>query len=319
MPWAGGQLRAVSGRARLRYTRRLHPIMAKKHPARVAGEVIAYCLAFLVAAKLFGTAATWVGGYLAGITLGELFGALAVNWMAVQVCTDGLRLAELGLWWNRWSADNLAFGLFGGIGAACLVLAPPLLAGAARIVSTPGDQPPWNTIVLVGVLLACGSAAEEIAFRGYAFQLLLANFGAFAVIIPVGVIFALMHAGNPNVSTFGLVNTAGFGILFGFAYWRSRDLWLPIGLHFGWNFTLPLFGASVSGLRMNVTGYEMTWSAGTLWSGGEYGPEASALTSVVMLILFAYLWKAPIRRQVSPITGSGPWQGGIAPVAQQPL
>jgi hypothetical protein len=79
-------------------------------------------------------------------------------------------------------------------------------------------------------------------------------------------------------------------------------LWLPIGLHFGRNFTLPLFGVNVSGLRMKVTGYEMSWTAGHLWSGGDYGPEASLLTSVVLFVLAVYLWKARIRRQPSPLT-----------------
>jgi membrane protease YdiL (CAAX protease family) len=96
--------------------------------------------------------------------------------------------------------------------------------------------------------------------------------------------------------------TAGFGILFGYAYLRSRDLWLPIGLHFGWNFTLPLFGVNISGLRIRVTGYELSWTAGKLWSGGEYGPEASILTAGVLILLAAYLWKAPVRRQSSPLT-----------------
>jgi hypothetical protein len=44
----------------------------------------------------------------------------------------------------------------------------------------------------------------------------------------------------------------------------------------------------------------MSWTAGALWSGGEYGPEASVLTSVVVLLLFVYVWKAPVRRQFSP-------------------
>ena len=44
---------------------------------------------------------------------------------------------------------------------------------------------------------------------------------------------------------------------------------------------------------MKVTGYEMSWTAGSLWSGGEYGPEASILTSVVLIVLFVYLCKAP--------------------------
>ena len=276
--------------------------MPPKHPLRIAAEVVAYALVYLVLAAVFGALLAWIGGYLVAITGADLGGALAVNWLALQFCTNGLKLPDLGLMWNRFSADNLAFGLAGGIGAACLVLAPPILVGAARIVSTPGDQPPLSTIFFVGLMLAAGSSGEEICFRGYAFQVLLANFGAFATIIPIGVIFALLHGGNPNATTLGLVNTAGFGILFGYAFWRSRDLWLPIGLHFGWNFTLPLFGTNVSGLRMKVTGYEMSWSAGTLWSGGAYGPEASLLTSAVLFALFAYLWKAPIRRQISHLT-----------------
>jgi membrane protease YdiL (CAAX protease family) len=117
----------------------------------------------------------------------------------------------------------------------------------------------------------------------------------------VGIVFALMHWANPNTTWLGIANTAGFGMLFGYAWFRSRDLWLPIGLHMGWNFTLPFFGVNLSGLRMKVTGYEMSWTAGALWSGGDYGPEASVLTSAVVILLFLYLWKAPIRRQSSPL------------------
>jgi membrane protease YdiL (CAAX protease family) len=117
----------------------------------------------------------------------------------------------------------------------------------------------------------------------------------------VGVLFGLLHGTNPSANWISTANTAGFGILFGYAYLRSRDLWLPIGLHFAWNFTLTLFGVNVSGLRMKVTGYEMSWTAGSLWSGGEYGPEASVLTLAVLALLFAYVWKAPVRRQFSQI------------------
>jgi hypothetical protein len=148
-------------------------------------------------------------------------------------------------------------------------------------------------------LLLFGSAGEELLFRGFGFQVLLRALGGWTTIVPVGVIFAVLHGGNPNASWLGLANTAGFGILFGYAVLRSHDIWLPIGLHFGWNFTLPLFGVNVSGLTIRLTGFTMRWSAGAIWSGGKYGPEASILTSAVMFLLFAYLWKAPIRRQPS--------------------
>ena len=223
------------------------------------------------------------------------------NWLALRIYEDR-PVSDAGLWLNRASADNLLLGLAGGVGSACLVLAPPLLVGAAHIVRTPAEQPSAGAMVYLVILLAAGAAGEELFFRGYGFQLLLARCGPYATILPVGVVFALLHSGNPSATWFGIANTAGFGILFGYALLRSRDLWLPIGLHFGWNFTLPLFGVNVSGLRMKVTGYEMSWTAGHLWSGGDYGPEASLLTSVVLFVLFAYLWKAPIRRQPSPLT-----------------
>ncbi len=177
-----------------------------------------------------------------------------------------------------------------------MVLAGPLLTGAASM-HADASEGHWRTLVFITLILILGAAGEEILFRGYGFQVLLRSTGPFTAILPVGVLFGAMHSSNPHVSNLGLVNTAGFGILFGYAFWRSRDLWLPFGLHFGWNFTLPFFGTSLSGVKMGVTGYELQWKAGELWSGGEYGPEASISTSVVLLALFVLLWKAPIRSQ----------------------
>src|SRR5208283_2897752 len=102
---------------------------------------------------------------------------------------------------------------------------------------------------------------------------------------PCGVVFALLHTATPNATRLGIANTAGFGILFGYAFVRSRDLWLQAGFHFVLDVTLPLFGVNVSGLRMKLTGHEMVWIACNLWSGGDYGPEASVLTSIVMIAL----------------------------------
>ena len=92
------------------------------------------------------------------------------------------------------------------------------------------------------------------------------------------------------------VNTIGFGIVFGAAVLRSQDLWLPAGIHFAWNTALPFLGAGLSGLTIKVTGYELIWNAGQFWSGGQYGPEASGLTSVVILLLLVVIWKVPVSK-----------------------
>jgi len=116
-------------------------------------------------------------------------------------------------------------------------------------------------------------------------------------VLPFGVLFGLAHASNPGITPLGLFNTMAWGVLLGYAFVRSGDLWLPIGLHFGWNWALPLFGTGLSGFTMELTGYALHWRIGAVWSGGDYGPEGGILTSMVVLPLALYLWKAPIRRQ----------------------
>jgi len=273
----------------------------KLDPARLAIQLVMYVVILWLTREIVGVLMVWVTGYFVGGLAGNLVVSLVANLLVLRIFT-GRRLVELGLWWTRPSMDNLALGILGGAGAASLVLGPALLAKAAHIAPTPREQPSFAALLFVVFLLALAAMGEELMMRGYGFQILLATCGPWATILPVGVVFAWLHTGNPNATWLGIANTAGFGILFGFAFVRSRDLWLPAGLHFGWNVTLPLFGVNVSGLRMKMTGHEMVWSAGDLWSGGQYGPEASVLTSVMMIVLAVYIWKAPIRRQPSPLT-----------------
>jgi uncharacterized protein len=271
----------------------------RRDPLRTAISVGLYAATFWAAQIAF----YWVLSIfrtLGGVTLTTLAAATFANWLALRVYEDR-PLWTIGLYAGAASARNGAIGIAGGMGAACLVLAAPLAIGLAHFGPAP-VSPSAGTIPFTMLFLAAGSVGEEMLFHGYAFQILLAPLGRYAAVLLVGAVFALMHSTNPNASWFGLANTAGFGVLFGYAFLRCRDLWLPIGLHFGWNFTLPLFGVNLSGLRMNVTGHEMVWTAGKLWSGGDYGPEASVLTSGVLLLLFIYLRVAPIYRHISPLT-----------------
>jgi uncharacterized protein len=269
-------------------------------PLVLALKVGVYAFFYLLAAILLSPLLTWVGGFFAGITISGFLGAALSNSLAMRIW-ERLHLADVGFHWNREAGWNLLLGLAGGIGSACLVLAPPLLLGIARVRAVPDAAADWTTFLFVTILLLFGATGEEMLFRGYGFQILLRSLGEWATIIPAAVLFAALHSGNPNATPLALVNTAGFGVLFGYALLRSGDLWLPIGLHFGWNFTLPVFGVNVSGFTMRVTNYALEWTAGPLISGGDYGPEASVLTSLVLFALFAYLWKAPVRRQRLPL------------------
>ena len=272
-----------------------------RDPVRTALQVILYVFLYMAAAFVFGPLLVWLGGYLAGVTCAGLLAACGANWLALRIYEGRPAVTAIGLGWRAGTGRNLLLGLAGGIGSATVVLAVPLAAGWAHLKPLAGAGTEARVVLFTGLMLLAGAAGEEILFRGYGFQVLVRALGPMAAVLPVGVLFAAMHAGNPGATPLGLANTAGFGVLFGYAFLRSRDLWLPIGLHFGWNFTLPLFGVNVSGLKIGVTGHVMEWTAGALWSGGAYGPEASLLTSGVLLALFAYLRQAPVEKQPAPL------------------
>jgi membrane protease YdiL (CAAX protease family) len=275
-----------------------------------------FLLFYLVAAQLSGWFLAGLNNPLLSGTSIVLITGLTANILCLRIF-EGRALADSGLWLNGCTGANLLLGLAGGAAAAAIVLVPPVVGGAAHFVTLQAEPASAGSVAFLVAMLAAGSIGEELLFRGYGLQMLIASVGPWASILPLGVLFGALHYGNPGATMLSSVITAGFGILFGYAYLRSHDLWLPIGLHFGWNFTLPLFGVNMSGLRIRVTGYEMSWSAGTLWSGGEYGPEASVLTLGVLVLLFFYIRRIPVRRQHSPLID--PPTEGVVCETSQPL
>jgi len=228
--------------------------------------------------------------------LGTFAAAAVANAIALRIYERG-QLADIGLNWSGASRRNLVLGFAGGFGAAVVVLVGPILTRAADLAPIPDQKLQWPSVLFVSFVLLFGAVGEEMLFRGYAFQVLVHAIGPFATILPMGVVFGLAHSLNQNFTGLALLNTVLWGIVLGYAFLRSGDLWLPIGLHFGWNWTLPLFGANLSGFTMDVTGYALQWKIGPLWSGGAYGPEGGLLTSAIIVALLFFLHRAPIQHQ----------------------
>ena len=229
-------------------------------------------------------------------TLGTFAAAAVANAIVLRIYERG-KLADIGLEWTAASRHNLVLGILGGVGAALVVLVGPMLVRVADLELVPNEPFRWPSALFVSIVLLFGAVGEEMLFRGYMFQVLVKAIGPFATILPMSVLFGLAHSDNLNFSWLALVNTILWGIVLGYAFLLSGDLWLPIGLHFGWNWTLPWFGANLSGFTMGVTGYSMHWKIGGLWSGGAYGPEGGLLTTVTVVAVFFYLQRAPIQHQ----------------------
>jgi membrane protease YdiL (CAAX protease family) len=212
---------------------------------------------------------------------GEGLAAIILVAGVITVSFNGRRLVlpELDV-----LAEAALLGLFGSIALA-------LLAGMARFDAVPAAPRAWAGIPLLVIVLLFGSAGEELIFHGYAFQHLVRHLGEFATVLPVGILFGLMHMGNQNVTFLAVFNTMAWGVLLGCAYLRTRALWLPIGMHYGWNAAMPFLGENLSGFTISVTGYELHWRTGVLWSGGLYGLEGGLFTTGVVAGLFFVLYR----------------------------
>lgn len=235
------------------------------------------------------------GGEMMAVTVPQLLAA-GIASAAAMAIFESRPLQEIGLGWQPGWLHNTLSGMALAAGAACLVVATALAFGMASFHTVPNADVSLGAAVFTPILLFCGAAGEEIAFRGFTLQYLIRGYGAWVAVPGIGILFGLLHADNPGATPLGVVNTIGFGILFGFAVFRTHDLWLAIGMHFGWNVSLPFLGVGLSGLTIRLTGYELSWKAGELWSGGKYGPEASILTSGVLLLLALVVWRIPVKK-----------------------
>jgi uncharacterized protein len=133
------------------------------------------------------------------------------------------------------------------------------------------------------VTLAPAGIGEELVMRGLVFQLIATRFHTSLALCLTGIIFGFAHLANPNASLFAAANIALVGLLFGLITLRTGSLLRAVGLHVMWNYTEGfLLGLPVSGVQPKFAWSQSTWAPADFFSGGNFGPEASGMTTVVL-------------------------------------
>lgn len=86
------------------------------------------------------------------------------------------------------------------------------------------------------------------------------------------------------------------------AYVATRRLWVPIGVHFGWNFAASgIFSTEVSGNDTPQGLLNSSMSGPELLTGGDFGPEGSVYAILFgVLVTIAFMWLAHRRGHVVP-------------------
>jgi membrane protease YdiL (CAAX protease family) len=216
--------------------------------------------------------------------------------LATWICTRLRRepLSSVGLRMDRRWAREFGWGCAIGAGGMALATGLIIAIGGVRF-----ELDPARSLggLAFGVYMFLSVAfLEELMFRGFLFQRLVAGLGVWPAQIALALLFALAHWGNPGMAgaakVWATIDIALAAITLGLAYLRTRSLALPIGLHLSWNWMQGHFlGFGVSGV--DLTGWlHPVFQGVPAWiTGGDFGPEASLVGVIADLAMLAVVWK----------------------------
>ena len=148
-----------------------------------------------------------------------------------------------------------------------------------------------GNLVTTILMLAAGAIGEEIIFRSFFINgLKLYLKSTILIILITALFFSIIHMFNDGSTLLSATSAFIGGIMYAFAFIKTEKLWLPIGLHFSWNFFQGfVYGFPVSGfvleglLKVNISGQEF-------WTGGEYGPEGGLIGIFARFVVIFTIW-----------------------------
>lgn len=151
----------------------------------------------------------------------------------------------------------------------------------------------WRPNLFFGFILffLIQSSLEEVISRAFMIPSLTHRFNPIVALVISSSIFAIVHMSNPNVTIISLLNICMAGVLMGLLFMTTERIWMPIGLHAGWNFLQgSFFGFEVSGYDV----YSLIDSKEVgpdMITGGAFGFEGSLLSLLLLTVVSAYIIK----------------------------
>lgn len=235
------------------------------------------------------------GGFFWGLAFPSalLVAAILLPSFAMMRWVERRPFAALGLPLAREAPQGFLRGAAIGGGFIVLIVVLETIVGWLRPAPDAGTLLGWlEEMVGLALLLAVAAAAEELLFRGYAFQVLVEGAGVTVALIVSAGTFTLVHLNNPEVTSVALLNIAFAGLIMALAYLRTRLLWVALGLHWAWNWVMAaIFDLPVSGIHFDVPGYDTLPIGPELATGGAFGPEGGLLTTVLSLPLILWIFR----------------------------
>ena len=178
------------------------------------------------------------------------------------------------------------------IGVPSVIL---LAAGWLQPIQAAGSGADWWRFAAWMVLfLAPAALWEELAFRGYIFNVLQRELGAPAALLSTSILFGVIHWNNPGAGFRPLLFVSLAGVFLGAVVLATRSVYAAWAAHFAWNWVMAaLLHADVSGFLPSLPPEYRVMDSGPDWlTGGSWGPEGGAAAGAGMVagLGFLYVW-----------------------------
>lgn len=189
---------------------------------------------------------------------------------------------------NIWKAlPHLGLGMLWGflsIGGIAALLG---LTGVFQLTGRGDPAGHWRLLLILFLL----AMTEEIIYRGILHRLIEKWTNTAVALVVSSLLFSLMHFSNDHYSLASFLAILSGGAVMGLLYSMTGSLWLPMACHYSWNLCQVLLGIRLSGMD-DFAGLALLRSelnGPTLWTGGSFGLENSALTIGYTIILSVIL------------------------------
>ena len=227
----------------------------------------------------------------------DLAGALtilAATWLATHFL-DHRPFVTIGLAPRRL-ARHLSLGVAAGTCWVGVSLGVAWLGG--WLAYRPGQVFSWPALLGAGVALVLNVLTQQLLLCGYVLQTIRSRAGVPVAIVLAAALFMGLHAGAYRGAWLPAMNVLLAGLLFCTAYQLTAQLWLAIGMHVVWNYTLgPLLGLTVSGTQRLDSGWRVFELAGPSWlTGGAFGLEGGLIATITTGLTLAVVTVALRRR-----------------------
>ena len=190
--------------------------------------------------------------------------------------------------WLSETGIGLAFGW--AIAVACVL---PLVVFGGIAMHLTLHLASFGWLAVDTAYFALGTLAIQIAFRGYPFQCAIRVVGELSAALIMAVFYGILNATLPEASHASMAVNIALGLLLAMAYLRTRALWLPWGLQFGWTASRALlFGLPVMGISSHSPVVQGDPLSPYWMSGGDFGLDGSWLSFAVILLAMPLVYSA---------------------------